>query len=119
MTTSEVANKLVALCREGKNMEVLESLYGDDIVSREMPGFPNEVTEGIKAVFQKSEDWFASVAEWHGGDISDPLIAGNHFSTKATMDVSFKDGNRMKMEEIAVYEVKDGKIIREQFFYSM
>ena len=119
MTTAEVANKLVALCREGKNMEALESLYGDEIVSREMPGFPNEVTEGIKAVYKKSEDFFANVKEWHGGELSDPMIAGNHFTTKATMDVSFNDGNRVNMEEIAVYEVKDGKIVREQFFYSM
>lgn len=119
MTTTEVANKLVALCRQGRNMEALESLYGDDIVSREMPGFPNEVTEGIKAVYQKSEDWFSNVAEWHGGELSDPLIAGNHFTTKATMDVSFKDGSRVKMEEIAIYEVKDGKVVKEQFFYTM
>ncbi len=119
MTTAEVADKLVALCREGRHMEALESLYGDDIVSREMPGFPGELTEGIKAVFQKSEDWFANVKEWHGGEVSDPLVAGNHFSTKSTMDATFKDGNRVKMDEIAVYEVRDGKIVNEQFFYTM
>ncbi|MEN8788731.1 MAG: nuclear transport factor 2 family protein [Flavobacteriaceae bacterium] len=119
MTTAEVANKLVALCREGKHLEAVETLYDDNIVSREMPGYPNEITEGIKAVHQKSEDFFSSVAEWHGGDLSDPVIAGNHFTTKSTMDATFKDGNRVKMEEIAVYEVKDGKIIKEQFFYSM
>ena len=119
MTTTEVANKLVSLCREGRHLEAIESLYGDDIVSTEMPGTPNEITKGIKAVHQKSEDWFSNLAEWHGGNLSDPVVAGNHFSTKMTMDATFKDGNRIQMEELAVYEVRDGKIVNEQFFYSM
>ena len=119
MTTAEVANKLVGLCREGKHMEAIQALYGDDIVSREMPGSPNEVTTGIKDVFAKSENWFENLAEWHGGGLSDPVVAGNHFTTKMTMDATFKDGNRVQMDEIAVYEVKDGKIVNEQFFYSM
>ncbi|MGI9548259.1 MAG: SnoaL-like domain-containing protein [Flavobacteriaceae bacterium] len=119
MTTTEVANKLVGLCREGRHLEAIDSLYGDDIVSREMPGTPNEVTTGIKSVFQKSEEWFANLEELHAGEISDPTVAGNHFSTKMTMDASFKDGSRVQMDELAVYEVRDGKIINEQFFYSM
>jgi ketosteroid isomerase-like protein len=35
------------------------------------------------------------------------------------MDVTYKEGGRMPMNEIAVYEVKDGKIAAEQFFYNM
>ena len=119
MTTAEVANKLVSLCREGKHMEAIQSLYGDDIVSREMPGSPNELTSGIKAVFQKSEDWFSNLEEWHGGGLSDPIVAGDHFTTKMTMDASFKDGSRVQMEEIAVFGVRNGKIVSEQFFYTM
>ena len=119
MSTAEVANQLVNLVRHGKHMEAVETLYADDVVSREMPGNPNEVTTGIKSVFQKSEDWFNNLAEWHGGEVSDPVVAGNHFTTKMTMDANFKDGNRVQMEELAVYEVQDGKIINEQFFYSM
>ena len=119
MTTAEVAETLVSLCREGSHMEVIQDLYGDDIVSREMPGNPNEITSGIKAVFAKSENWFENLAEMHSGTVSDPVVAGNHFTTKMSMDASFKDGSRVQMDEIAVYEVKDGKIVSEQFFYSM
>ena len=119
MTTTDVANKLVALCREGRHMEAIETLYHDDIVSKEMPGAPNETVGGIKAVFQKSEEFFNNVEQFHSADVSDPTIAGNHFSTKMSMDATFKDGNRVQMDEIVVYEVKDGKIINEQFFYTM
>ena len=30
---------------------------------------------------------------------------------------TYKGMGRQKMDEIAVYEVKDGKIVKEQFFY--
>lgn len=119
MTTAEVANELVSLCREGRHMEVIQNYYADDIVSREMPGTPNELTTGIKAVFAKGEAFFDSLAELHSGSVSDPVVAGNHFAIKMSMDASFKDGSRVDMDEIAVYEVKDGKIVNEQFFYTM
>ncbi len=119
MTTAEVANQLVNLCRQGKNLEAIETLYADDVVSREMPGAPNELTTGIKAVFQKGEEFFSSIEEVHSSSVSDPEIAGNHFSVHMGLDATFKGGGRMPMDEIAVYEVKDGKIVNEQFFYTM
>jgi len=33
------------------------------------------------------------------------------------MDCTYKGMGRQKMDEIALYEVKDGKIVKEQFFY--
>lgn len=120
MNTKQVADRLVELCREGKNMQVIDELYADNIVSREMPGMPGqEVTEGIKAVAQKSEDWYESLEEFHSGVISDPVVAGNHFTVKMAFDATFKDRGRQQMEELCVFEVDNGKIVNEQFFYSM
>jgi len=53
----------------------------------------------------------------HGGYSNEPIVAGNHFAVLMGMDVTMKGAGRMKMDEIAVYEVKDGKIVKEQFFY--
>lgn len=120
MNTEQVANRLVELCREGKNMQVIDELYADNIVSKEMPWMPGKVvTEGIKAVAQKSEDWYASLEEFHKGEISDPVVAGNHFTVKMDFDATFKDRGRQQMEELCVYEVDNGKIVSEQFFYTM
>ncbi len=52
-----------------------------------------------------------------GGYCSEPVVGGNHFSVAMGMDVTMKGGERMQMDEIAVYEVKDGKIVKEQFFF--
>ena len=120
MNTNQVANRLVELCREGKNIQVIDELYADDVISTEMPWMEgNTVVEGIKAVMEKNEDWYSNVEEFHSGEISDPMVAGNHFSVKMGFDATFKDRGRQQMEELCVYEVKDGKIINEQFYYSM
>ena len=55
--------------------------------------------------------------EFHGAAIGDPIVSGNHFSCSMMMDATFKETGRERMDEICVYEVKDGKIVKEQFFY--
>lgn len=57
------------------------------------------------------------VEEMHGGYVSDPVVAGNHIAFAMGMDVTYKGMGRQKMDEIALYEVKNGKIVKEQFFY--
>lgn len=119
MNTQEVATRLITMCREGKNMEAIDQLYADTIISKEMPGVPDDVISGKEAVRKKSEQWLANVEEFHGGDISDPVVAGNHFSCKMSYDVTFKDSGRQQMEELCIFEAKDGKIVNEQFFYQL
>lgn len=119
MTTQEVANRLVSLCREGKNREAQSELYSEDIISLEVKGAPNEEVKGIAAVNEKSNQWYAMVEEVHSAEISDPIVAGNNFACTMKMDVTFKDQNRIQMEEVALYTVNEGKIIQEQFFYEL
>lgn len=120
MSTQDVANQWAQMCREGKNLECIEALYGDNVTSKEMPGVPfGETISGKQEVYEKSKQWLVNVVEFHGGDISDPLIADNHFMSKMSFDVTFKDRGRQQMEELCVFEVNDGKIVNEQFFYTM
>lgn len=119
MSTQTVADRLVELCREQKNREALDELYADNCTSREMPGMPNDFVEGKPAIIEKTEGWFATVEEMHSSSVGDPIVAGAHFSCVMNFDVTFKERGRIAMEEIAVFEVKDDKIVSEQFFYSM
>jgi len=119
MNTKDVAQKWIQMCREGKNLECINELYADNVVSREMPGMPGELISGKQNVWDKNKEWLDNVAEWHGGEISEPVVADNHFTTKMTFDVTFKDRGRQQMEEVVVFGVKEGKIASEQFFYSM
>jgi ketosteroid isomerase-like protein len=121
MTTHEVANALVKFCTEGKLEEAIEKLYSPDIVSMEAgapPGGSRE-SKGLAAVKAKSEYWNAN-HEIHSFKIEGPLVAGSHFAVVFKFDVTFKpQSRRFKMEEVAVYKVADGKIVYEEFFYSM
>ena len=57
------------------------------------------------------------IAELHGDFCSDPIVAGNFFSVVLARDLTLKGRPRMQLQEIAVFEVKDGKIVSEQFFF--
>lgn len=119
MTTQEVANRLVELCRQGQFTEAFEELYADDVVSCEPDGFPNARLEGKEAVRLKEKQFNESVKEFHGVEISEPIVAENFFAVSMNMDVTFQESPRMKMEEICVYNVKDGKISKEEFFFTL
>jgi hypothetical protein len=124
MTTQveTLGTELVELCRQGKNVEAIDRFYAKDIVSKEateMPGMPREV-RGIDAVRKKNEDWVKGVTV-HSSSIHGPFPHGeDRFATYSTYDItSKKDGQRMQMEEVGLYKLKNGKVVEEEFFYSM
>ncbi len=120
MTTAEVANQLVALCKEFKNFEAMETLYEPNIVSVEaMPGPDGSFeTAGKAAVIKKSADW-AAAHEIHSASIEGPYVGVDKFSVIFDFDVTNKaSGERAKMREVAIYTVDRGLITREEFHYA-
>jgi hypothetical protein len=118
MTTKEVADRLVELCRQGKIPDALKELYADHAVSIE----PNDYMgarkqEGLPAILKKSEYFNSMVETFHGAKISDPIIGGNYFSISWWLDSTMKERGRVEMEEICVYKVENGKIVSEEFFF--
>jgi hypothetical protein len=73
--------------------------------------------EGLAAIKEKGKMFNEMVEQVHGGFSTDPVVAGNYFSVGMGLDATMKGQGRVKMDEIALYEVKDGKIVKEQFFY--
>jgi hypothetical protein len=118
MTTKEVADRLVELCRQGKIEDAQNELYAQDIVSTEPDDTmgPRE-TKGLEGVKKKGETFNSMLENFYGATISDPVVAGNCFSIGWDMDAQMKGRPRMTMSEICVYKVKDGKITSEQFFF--
>lgn len=117
-TTQEVANRMNELFKEYKWNEVQEELFADDAESIE-PAHSQGMksVKGKDAIKKKGEDFNNMVEEMHGGWVSEPLVGGRYITFSMGMDVTYKGMGRQKMEEIALYEVKDGKIVKEQFFY--
>ncbi len=119
MTTQQVANRLVELCREGNYEQAHKELYHQDAFSIEPDFFPDNKVQGMNAIGKKGEEWANNLKEMHSLEVSDSVIAGNYFSCTMSFDATFKDRGRVKEEELAVYKVENGKITEERFFYSM
>jgi ketosteroid isomerase-like protein len=122
MTNVEIGKKLVELCQQGKNQEATEALYSKDIVSVEAAGGPNMPAEsrGIDAVHAKGK-WWADNHTVHSATTEGPYPHGSdRFAVRFVYDVTNKPANkRIKMDEIAVFTTRDGKIVREEFYYTM
>lgn len=117
-TTQEIADRLVQLCREGKYEEAQNELFSDDAESIEPPGAAGlQSVKGIEAIRKKGQDFQNMVEQVHSGSISDPIVGGRFISVAMTLDATYKGMGRQNMEEIAVYETRDGKIVKEQFFF--
>ncbi|MDZ7847680.1 MAG: nuclear transport factor 2 family protein [Owenweeksia sp.] len=119
MTTKEVANRLVAICRTGEFNKAYDELFAVDAQAIEPPGAnAPELVKGLDELRKKSQQFGESLEEVHHIEVSEPLVADNFFSVRLVMDASFKGFGRSKMEELCLYEVRGGKIVKEQFFYT-
>lgn len=121
MDLKNIANELVAGCREGREGENLGKLYAPDAVSVEAAdmGQGREV-QGVDAIKGKHE-WWNSTTEVTSASVSDPMLHGeDRFAV--IFEVAGRDkesGKAFEMKEVGVYHVADGRIVREEFFYSM
>lgn len=115
MDYTALDNKLNEMVLTGKALEAFEELYAEDVVMQEN----SEAPRVCKEVNRKLEqDFFASVAEWHGGQVVNSAINGDTSFSEWFMDLTFKNGHRAKMSQVAVRKWKDGKVAHERFFYS-
>ena len=118
MTTTEIANRLAELCKKGDFETAQKELFSNDAVSIEAyatPAFEKE-TSGLDAIIEKGHKWNEMVQEFHGIQVSEPLVGEGSFAVTMSMSVTMKEKGQMDMTELCVYNVKDGKIVSEQFF---
>ncbi len=118
MTTQDVANRFNELAQSGQWDQIQNELFADNAESIEPANSPGlQSVKGMDAIREKGKRFGEMVEEMHGGWSGEPQVAGNYFSVAMGMDVTMKGQGRINMDEIALYEVKNGKIVKEQFFY--
>lgn len=116
MTNLDRALNIMKMSNEGQLMEALEKYYHEDSVKVEGTG---EVTEGLAANREFHKQWLASIQEVHDGGLI--AIAENaetgHVFVESWVDITFKEGGRMKIQEAEVQTWVDGKIKHIRFYY--
>ncbi|MBO9667566.1 MAG: nuclear transport factor 2 family protein [Bdellovibrio sp.] len=119
--TLEVGKKLVDYCKRNEVVKAIQSLYADDIESHEAMETPNmpAVSRGMENALKKNKQW-AETMEVHSSQIDGPFPQGDRFAVHFKYDATDKNTKkRMAMEEVGLYTVKNGKIVKEEFFYTM
>lgn len=116
MTTMEVAKDLMALCRAGQHMDAVSKLYAPDIVSHEVND-PMKLTKGLDNVKAKNQ-WWRDNHVIHSQTVEGPWPNGDRFCVRHTHVITPKaTGKQVTMDEMALYTVRNGKIVEETFFY--
>ena len=121
MTTLDIAQQYVSLCKDGKYEECLDKLYAKDAVSVEAlspPGGADRMTSGLDGIKAKGKSW-GEANTVHKAEVAGPYPNEDRFAVRFTYDITNKpSGKRMTMDEVGLFTVKDGKIAREEFFYA-
>jgi hypothetical protein len=120
MSVQTVAKQFVDLCNQGRNFDVMRTMYAPDIVYVEGSG---EETVGQQPVIGKSERWIADKSfdsqAIRGPFFNSASASGGQFAVHFVHKVTPKStGRHVTLEEVAVYTVKHDKITREQFFFA-
>lgn len=121
MSPQEVANRYYELAQQNQWMQIQDELYAAAVTNREPEhaaamGIPT-FTKGLDAIRAKGKARMEQIEAIHSQYCGAPVVGGGFFSLMMGRDLTLKGKPRMTVEEIAVFGVKDGKIISEEFFY--
>ena len=121
LTTKEVAKRFNELAQAGKWFEIQDELFSDDVISDEPKGSeyfrPYQYAEGKGPVRKKGEEWVGKISELHSIATSEPVLGANHFAVGNVFDITTQEFGRITINEIMMYEVRNGQIISERFYY--
>ena len=120
-TTLEVGKKYVALCKEGKNDSILTELFSKEAVSVEAGAPPGQdrAAKGLEAIQAKSK-WWTDNHIVHNAEVFGPYPHDDRFAVRFVYDITNKpSARRFSMDEVGLFTVANGKIVKEEFFYTM
>jgi hypothetical protein len=117
-TTQEIAARFHELAQQEKWFEIQDEFFSENIRSIDPPNSPYlGYAEGRAAVHKKGEDFVKRIEAVHRTYTSEPLVTGNHFAVAREMDITVQPHGRIQINQVMLYEVQDGQIVLEQFFY--
>jgi exopolysaccharide biosynthesis protein len=118
MTTQEVATRFNELAQQEKWFEIQDEFFADNVKSIDPPNSPYfGYAEGKLSVRKKGADFVKRIEAVHRLYTSEPIVSGNHFAVGREKDITVQGHGRIQISQIMLYEVKDGRIVVEQFFY--
>lgn len=116
MTYKQKAEALYAMVGQGQILDAFEKFYHEDVVMQETTEAPRV---GKAANREYEKQFVSSLKEVHGGGV-DAITSDEEKGitcVETWMDMTFADGNRVKMEQVAVQYWQGDQIIKEKFYH--
>ena len=98
----------------GQALDAFEKYYADGVVMRENDGEP---FVGKDVNRKREQEFFGSVEAFHGAEVVSKGFGDNVSLTEWMFDLTFKGGQRTKMEQVGIRRWKDGQIVSERVYY--
>ncbi len=99
---------------EGKMMDAFEKYYADDVVMQEINMEP---TVGKDANREREKKWLDGITDFRGAEVKNVAVGDNVSMVEWFMDYSHKEYGDVTMDQVAVQNWKDGKIVKEVFYH--
>lgn len=114
-TIQELNQKLDQAVLSGKALEAFDELYADDVVMQE-----NSDAPFVGKAFNRNREveFFSSIGEIHSAAVLSSAVDGEVSFAEWEMDITFKNGYRAKLSQVAVRRWKNGQIVHERFYYN-
>jgi ketosteroid isomerase-like protein len=118
ITTQQVADRFHELAQQERWFEIQDEFFSDDVRSIDPESSPYfGYAEGKAAVRKKGEDFVSRIEALHSARTTAPIVTGNHFVVGREKDITVRPHGRIQIRQIMLYEVREGQIVLEQFFY--
>lgn len=117
MKVQEIAQQYYQWAQQGDWTKIQDELYSQEVESIEAASSQMPPVKGLEAIKQKGVQWGSNIKEVHSGYCKEPVVAGNHFTVAMGTEYTDVNDQRQSLDEICVFEVQNGKIVKEQFFY--
>lgn len=118
MSIRQNAQSIIDHIRQGKVLEAFETYYAEDCVMQENA---NEPTVGKDANREREKAFVANVKEWKSFDVTALTADSDGDDGTTIMEMSFdfinQDDQPVRYEQVAVQNWKNGRIVKERFYY--
>ncbi|PYT11826.1 MAG: polyketide cyclase, partial [Acidobacteria bacterium] len=114
MATLDNVKELIALAREGKFIEAIERFYAEDATMQENLESPRV---GLAALLENERKVLAAVPDIHLEGVASFVVDGDRAAINWVFAYTDRNGRKIQLDEVAYQEWRNGKIIRERFYY--
>lgn len=114
-TVAELDRELNATVLEGRILDAFERFYADDVVMQENAATP---VAGKAANRERERQFVESIEQFHQAALLGAAAEGDRSYSEWILDVALKGGLRVKLEQVAVRQWRNGQVTHERFYYN-